>query len=234
MAKTNEEIVKSYKERIRRQNKAIQDNYDRVSAAVPKGTVDRIKALGMTINGAINDSLIAYLECLEESQVEGAHTAEIRQEKEGREEILKESSKSQNKPNKDAWDGLTEEEKTAELQAMLEAKRKEASAKKEVEKANEDHAIKNTTTESIEKSEEVDELDDKLKHLKSYRRQAIEEREKYGEIPLDRIKWLVSEAEKEGFDILSEDFQSWLLDSFGELNVESINAYLEDIGKKTN
>ncbi|EOS48266.1 hypothetical protein C810_01352 [Lachnospiraceae bacterium A2] len=66
MAKTDQELLESYKARIKRQNNRIKKNYDKVTAALPKGTVDRIRALGLTVNGAINESLIAFLECLEE------------------------------------------------------------------------------------------------------------------------------------------------------------------------
>lgn len=67
MAKTDEEILNSYKARIKRQNRAIKDNYDKVTATLPKGTIDRIRALGLSINAAINKSLLAYLDYLEKS-----------------------------------------------------------------------------------------------------------------------------------------------------------------------
>lgn len=52
-------------ERYKRQNKAIGEKYDRVSATLPKGTVKRIQALNLTVNGLINDLVIAELERLE-------------------------------------------------------------------------------------------------------------------------------------------------------------------------
>lgn len=51
--------------RYKRQNKAIGEKYDRVSATLPKGTVKRIQALNLTVNGLINDLVIAELERLE-------------------------------------------------------------------------------------------------------------------------------------------------------------------------
>lgn len=60
------EILSRYKERVRKQNEKAKENYDRVTALLPKGTIERIKSLGLSINRAINESLIAYLECLEE------------------------------------------------------------------------------------------------------------------------------------------------------------------------
>lgn len=54
-------IVKQYK----RQNEYIKGNYDRVSATLPKGTTERIKALGLSVNGLINSLVLAELERLE-------------------------------------------------------------------------------------------------------------------------------------------------------------------------
>lgn len=65
MAKTDSEILNAYKARIKRQNDVIKDNYDKVTATLPKGTVNRIRALGLSINAAINKSLLVYLDCLE-------------------------------------------------------------------------------------------------------------------------------------------------------------------------
>ena len=81
MAKSEKEMIEKYKARMKRQNEKIKENYDRVSATLPNGTIDRIKALGLTINGVINESVLAYLDCMEEAQAEeeqnSAETAEI-------------------------------------------------------------------------------------------------------------------------------------------------------------
>lgn len=81
MAKSEKEMIEKYKARMKRQNEKIKENYDRVSATLPNGTIDRIKALGLTINGVINESVLAYLDCMEEAQAEeeqnNAETAEI-------------------------------------------------------------------------------------------------------------------------------------------------------------
>lgn len=81
MAKSEKEMIEKYKARMKRQNEKIKENYDRVSATLPNGTIDRIKALGLTINGVINESVLAYLDCMEEAQAEeeqsSAESAEI-------------------------------------------------------------------------------------------------------------------------------------------------------------
>lgn len=62
------EQLDKYKARIKRHNEAVKEKYDRVSATLPKGTIDRIKALNMSVNAAINESLLVYLDELERSQ----------------------------------------------------------------------------------------------------------------------------------------------------------------------
>ena len=59
--KNDKDMLDKYKERIKRQNNKIKEDYDRVSATLPKGTIERIKALGLTINGVINDSVFHFL-----------------------------------------------------------------------------------------------------------------------------------------------------------------------------
>lgn len=66
MPKTEKEMMDNYKARISKQNQAIKSNYDKVTSILPKGTVKRIKALGLTINAAINNSLLPYLKSLEQ------------------------------------------------------------------------------------------------------------------------------------------------------------------------
>ena len=65
MVMTGKEAQKRIAKQYKRQNEYIKDNYDRVSVTLPKGTKDRIKALGLTVNGIINDLVLAELERLE-------------------------------------------------------------------------------------------------------------------------------------------------------------------------
>ena len=60
-----ENLNKSYK----KQNEAIANKYDRVSATLPKGTTERIKSLGLTVNGLINDLVLAELDRLERDKL---------------------------------------------------------------------------------------------------------------------------------------------------------------------
>lgn len=68
MSATGTKMLEKYKARIKKQNDKIKEDYDRVTATLPKGTIDRIKAFGLTINGVINESVLAYLDCIEEEQ----------------------------------------------------------------------------------------------------------------------------------------------------------------------
>lgn len=54
--------LEKYKNRLKRQNEAAKENWDRVSVMLPKGTKDKIKEKGETINGLINRLVLEYLE----------------------------------------------------------------------------------------------------------------------------------------------------------------------------
>lgn len=60
-------IIENYKKRIQKQNDRIRETYDRISVTLPKGTKDRIQAQGLTINGFVNQLVLAELERLEAS-----------------------------------------------------------------------------------------------------------------------------------------------------------------------
>lgn len=57
-----ERLGKQYK----RQNEHIKENYDRVSITLPKGTKERIKAKGESVNGYITRLVLADLDSAEE------------------------------------------------------------------------------------------------------------------------------------------------------------------------
>lgn len=65
MNEKEKQKLENLNERYKRQNEAIRKKYDRVSATLPKGTTDRIKALGLTVNKLINDLVLAELDRLE-------------------------------------------------------------------------------------------------------------------------------------------------------------------------
>lgn len=54
--------------RYKKQNEAIANKYDRISATLPKGTAERIKAHGLTVNGVINDCILNFLDSIENEQ----------------------------------------------------------------------------------------------------------------------------------------------------------------------
>jgi len=174
MAKTDEEILENYKARIRRQNKAISENYDKVTATLPKGTVDRIKALGLTINGVINDSVLSFLERMEEEPPQETDAGEDNTETAPKNQIMEESvlpqEKSQGKPING---GKTEAEKLAELQALIDAKRaeeverkrqiEERKARAEKERQEEFRSMVNSVADSLKAQKEQRREEDKKK-----------------------------------------------------------------------
>lgn len=63
--KEQQEIIDKQKKRIKDQNEKAKENWDTVSCRLPKGTKDRIKALGLTVNGLINDVVLRELDIME-------------------------------------------------------------------------------------------------------------------------------------------------------------------------
>lgn len=108
MSKTDAEMIANYRARIKRQNEAIKKNYDRISVTLPKGTIDRIKALGLTINGVANNSILEYLNYAEE----GARQPEPVHEEQ-----------KQGMP-------VADPERLKELQAIVDARKAEITGKK--------------------------------------------------------------------------------------------------------
>ena len=53
--------IETLQKRYKRQNDYIKNSFDRVSITLPKGTKDRIKANGYSINGLINELVIGWL-----------------------------------------------------------------------------------------------------------------------------------------------------------------------------
>lgn len=67
MIKTDKEIAEKARERARKQNEAAKNNWDCITCRLPKGTKERIQAQGLTINGFVNQLVLAELERLEAS-----------------------------------------------------------------------------------------------------------------------------------------------------------------------
>ena len=67
-AKEAIERVERQQRRIKRQNEHIKENYDRVSVTLPKGTKERIKARGETVNGYITRLVLSDLGKEDEEQ----------------------------------------------------------------------------------------------------------------------------------------------------------------------
>lgn len=61
----SEEMLNRYKARVKAQNEAAKEKWDSVSCRLPKGAKERITKLGLTVNGYINELVLADLERLE-------------------------------------------------------------------------------------------------------------------------------------------------------------------------
>ena len=63
----NKEAKKRLEKQYKRQNDYIKEKYDRISVTLPKGTKERIKATGNTVNGFITIAVLERLQ-LEEKE----------------------------------------------------------------------------------------------------------------------------------------------------------------------
>lgn len=95
--KTDKEIAEKARERAKKQNEAAKNNWDCISCRLPKGTKDRIQALGYTVNGFLNIIVLAELERLE---AEAPQTAQP--------EAAKEEQLEQAQPKADAPEDVAE------------------------------------------------------------------------------------------------------------------------------
>lgn len=95
--KTDKEIAEKARERAKKQNEAAKNNWDCISCRLPKGTKDRIQALGYTVNGFLNIIVLAELERLE---AEAPQTAQP--------EAAKEEQPEQTQPKADAPEDVEE------------------------------------------------------------------------------------------------------------------------------
>lgn len=95
--KTDKEIAEKARERAKKQNEAAKNNWDCISCRLPKGTKDRIQALGYTVNGFLNIIVLAELQKLE---AEAPQTAQP--------EAAKEEQPEQAQPKADAPEDVVE------------------------------------------------------------------------------------------------------------------------------
>ena len=59
---TGKEAKERLEKQYRRQNEHIKENYDRISITLPKGTKERIKSKGESINGYITRLVLGDLD----------------------------------------------------------------------------------------------------------------------------------------------------------------------------
>lgn len=95
--KTDKEIAEKARERAKKQNEAAKNNWDCISCRLPKGTKDRIQALGYTVNGFLNIIVLSELEKLE---AEAPQTAQP--------ETAKEEQPEQAQPKADTPEDVAE------------------------------------------------------------------------------------------------------------------------------
>lgn len=138
--------LKKLNERYNKQNKAIREKYDRVSATLPKGTIDRIRNFGLSVNSIINKSVLSFLECMEEEHKEELERLETptEQEKTHQIEPLEEQAEETTREEQNQEEVANNDIKAnpttlAEVQALLDRKRAEQKEREEMlEKARQE------------------------------------------------------------------------------------------------
>lgn len=70
MSIDEKKAVERARKQYARQNKFLAENYDRQTVTLKKGTKDRIKATGESVNGFINRLVMAELDRIEGNQNE--------------------------------------------------------------------------------------------------------------------------------------------------------------------
>ena len=63
---TGKEAIKRLKKQYARQNDFIKENRDRITVTLPKGTKERIKATGSSVNGFITNLVLSELKKIEQ------------------------------------------------------------------------------------------------------------------------------------------------------------------------
>lgn len=120
--RTAEEILKA---RYKAQNDYNKENYERIAVMAPKGTKERIKAIGeKSINGFIISSVLRALDAREN----GADGPQDQDEKPAHAPDRLQAIEAEKKPTPDA----------DEVQKMIDEKRKQYEREKEAEQTQED------------------------------------------------------------------------------------------------
>lgn len=151
MAKTDKEILEKYKARVKAQNEAAKENWDTVSCRLPKGTKDRIKALGLTVNGVINDCVLKFLE--EQEQNNGEQVQNEPQSTESAEKVSNDKTIEQLKIVESVADKQSNSISLEETQKILNAKMEECKNVQYIEPKREERKpinnIDDTLTEQL-------------------------------------------------------------------------------------
>lgn len=139
---SRKELQDHLKKRYKDQNDKIKENYDRVSATLPQGTKGRIQALGLSINGYINELV---LKDLEQREKQDAKLAEIIQEDVlGIEKDIDPEVIAAVLPEMD-------QAKKAEIKAKLDAKIAEHEAKKAEKMKDQNASEKDNFADTLER-----------------------------------------------------------------------------------
>lgn len=166
MKNTDIEMLEKYKKRVKSQNEAAKENWDIVSCRLPKGTKKRIKALGLSVNGVINKSVLSFLECMEEEHKEELERLETPTERKETHqiELLEEQEEQTTQEEQNTEEIANNDSKTnrmtlADVQALIDKKK---AKKKEQEEALEKVRQERKEREKAERKKVINEAIDSI------------------------------------------------------------------------
>ena len=159
MENTDIKMLEKYKKRIKTQNEAAKENWDMVSCRLPKGTKNRIKALGLSVNGVINKSVLSFLESAEKEHKEELERLEAQKEPQETYQT-KQDSKQEKEEAKPTNNNQEAKPMTlADAQAILDRKIAEQKEQKEMlEKAKQERIEQ----EESERRAEINNIIDRI------------------------------------------------------------------------
>lgn len=205
-----------------------KENYDKVLVRFSKGTKKRIERQSESINAYIIQAVIERLEADEDETLQEpiqiAQNAEIKPETVKADKYIKDPGKSEIKANTTPQqDGNTEEQKIAELQAMIDRKKAEQERRKAEKEAEKER----------QRQKEAEELADGIRKLQQEQKERkekelAEDRAKFEQFDEDKIKAMLNDKEFRAC-VANPIYEADFVKNYGICNYERVQKCLQEI-----
>lgn len=202
-----------------------KENYDKVLVRFSKGTKKRIERQSESINAYIIQAVIERLEADEDETLqESIQNAKIKPERPEVEKSTKEPEKSEIKANTTIQhEEKTEEEKMAELQAMIGRKKAEQERRKAEKEAEKER----------QRQKEAEELADGIRKLQQEQKEQkekelAEDRAKFEQFDEDKIKAMLNDKEFRAC-AANPIYEADFIKNYGICNYERVQKCLQEM-----